>query len=234
MANNVLVIMQSADAEALTWSLQAEGFVVERETDCLTGVERALSETFALVILDASPLAASGINGIESLRRIRHRSLVPVLIVSAEMNDAERVLALELGADDYLSKPYSYKSPAQELIARVRAILRRAGAGVSAFRHLYRAGGLELDKLRRKVSIDGAEIEMTTAEFDLLDLLLKRAGQIVAREEIAQLILGRPLNHNDRSIDMHVSNLRRKLGGAGSDTGRIKAIRGVGYSFTIS
>ncbi|MGH9935275.1 MAG: response regulator transcription factor [Blastocatellia bacterium] len=232
MANDVLVIMKPADAEVLARSLQAEGFVVERETDGATGVERALSENFTLVVLDASP-GSSGINGIESLRRIRHRSLVPVLMVSAELNDAERILALELGADDYLSKPYPHILPAQELIARTRSILRRAGAGVSAFRHLYRAGGLELDKLKRKVSIGAVEIEMTTAEFDLLELLLKRAGQVVAREEIAQLILGRPLNHNDRSIDMHVSNLRRKLCGVNQDAGRIKAIRGIGYSFTI-
>src|SRR5262249_29541281 len=153
----------------------------------------------------------------------------PVLMISASLdglNDAERILALELGADDYMSKPYS----PQELIARVRAILRRAGAGGSAFRHLLRAGDLELDKLKRKVSKGGVEIEMTAAEFDLLELLLARAGQVVAREEIAQLILGRPLNHNDRSIDMHVSNLRRKIGAAGL----INAIRGVGYSFTIS
>lgn len=234
MANDILVIMQPTEADALTQSLQAEGFVVERETDSITGIERALSENFILVILDASPTAAGGISGIESLRRIRERSLLPVLMVSAEMNDAERVLALELGADDYLSKPYLHKLPAQELIARVRAILRRTGAGVSAFRHLVRMGDLELDKLKRMVSKSGVEIEMTTAEFDLLELLLKRAGRVVAREEIAQLILGRPLNHNDRSIDMHVSNLRRKLGGAHGDAGRIKAIRGVGYSFTIS
>lgn len=232
MANDVLVIMPLSDAEALTQSLQAEGFVVEREPDGSSGVERALSENFALIILDASASPAGGIGGIESLRRIRQRSLAPVLMIFTSsaglpgLNDAERILALELGADDYLSKPY----PPQELIARVRAILRRAGAGVSAFRHLLRAGDLELDKLKRKVSKGGVEIEMTAAEFDLLELLLARAGQVVAREEIAQLILGRPLNHNDRSIDMHVSNLRRKIG----DAGRINAIRGVGYSFTIS
>jgi DNA-binding response OmpR family regulator len=233
MANDILVIMQSADAEALTRSLQDEGFVVERETDGLTGIERALSENLALVILDASQ-AAGGISGIQSLRRIRERSLVPVLMVSAEINDAERILALELGADDYLSTPYPHKLLAQELIARVRAILRRTGAGVSVFRHMLKAGDIELDKLRRTVSKSGVEIEMTTAEFDLLELLLKRAGHVVAREEIARLILGRPLNDNDRSIDMHVSNLRRKLSGAQDGAGRIKAIRGVGYSFTIS
>ena len=228
MANGILVVMRRSEAEALAQSLRAEGFVVDHETDCQTGVERALSEYFALVILDASP-AASGINGIESLRRIRHRSLAPILMVSAELNDAERILALELGADDYLSRPY----PPQELIARVRAILRRAGAGVSLYSHLFRAGDLELDKLKRTVSKGGVKIDMTAAEFDLLELFLKRAGQAVSREEIAQLILGRPLNNNDRSVDMHVSNLRRKLGGS-SQAGRIKAIRGVGYSFTIS
>jgi two-component system, OmpR family, response regulator CpxR len=229
MADGILVIMRRADAEALTQSLRAEGFAVEHEADCQTGIERALSENFALVILDGSPAASSGINGIESLRRIRHRSLAPVLMVSAELNDAERILALELGADDYLSRPY----PPQELIARVRAVLRRAGAGVSAYRHLFRAGDLELDKMKRTVSKGGVEIEMTMAEFDLLELFLKRAGQVVSREEIARLILGRPLNDNDRSVDMHVSNLRRKLGDA-RNAGRIKAIRGVGYSFTIS
>jgi DNA-binding response OmpR family regulator len=229
MSEGILVIMRRAGAEALTQCLQAEGFVVEHEVDRHTGIERALSENFALIILDASPAPESGINGIESLRRIRHLSLAPVLMVSAELNDAERILALELGADDYLRQPYS----PQELVARVRAVLRRAGAGVSFYRHLFRAGDLELDKLKRTVSKGGVEIEMTTAEFDLLELFLKRAGQVVTREEIAQLILGRPLNDNDRSVDMHVSNLRRKLGGAPRHAGRIKAIRGVGYSFTI-
>jgi two-component system response regulator CpxR len=230
MASDILVIMQPAEAEAVTQSLHAEGFAVERAADSMTGIERALSEYFALIILDASPVTANGISGIESLRRIRQRSLLPALMVSADPNDAERILALELGADDYLHKPYL----PQELIARARAILRRAGAGVSAFRHLLRAGDLELDKLKRTVSKGTAGITLTTAEFDLLELLLQRAGQVVSREEIAQLILGRPLNYNDRSIDMHISNLRRKLGGVRDGAGNIKAIRGVGYSFTIS
>src|SRR5262245_20598370 len=229
MANDILVIMQPAEAEATTQSLHAEGFAVDRATDNLRGVERALSEYFALVVLDASPIASNGISGIESLRRIRQRSLLPALMVSAEPNDAERILALELGADDYLHKPYL----PQELIARARAILRRAGSGVSSFRHLLRAGDLELDKLKRMVSKGAEEITLTTAEFDLLELLLQRAGQAVPREDIARLILGRQLNYNDRSIDMHISNLRRKLGAASDGGGQIKAIRGVGYSFTL-
>ncbi len=230
MASDILLIMQPAEAGALTQYLQAEGFLVERATDGSEGFERALREVFALVILDASPPAPGGIGGVELLRRIRQRSLLPVLMVSAGLNDAERILALELGADDYLHKPYL----PQELMARARAILRRAGAGVSAFQHLLKAGDLELDRLKRTVSKGGAEITLTTAEFDLLELLLRRAGQVVVREEMAQAILGRPLNYNDRSIDMHISNLRRKLSGAHEGAGRIKAIRGVGYSFTIS
>ncbi|MGH9834253.1 MAG: response regulator transcription factor [Blastocatellia bacterium] len=230
MASEVLLIMQPVEAEALTQHLQAEGFVAERAVDGADGVERALTGKFALAIIDASPWSPGGISGVELLRRIRQRSLLPALMVSAESNGAERILALELGADDYLRKPYL----PQELIARARAILRRAGAGVSAFSHLLRAGDLELDKLKRTVSQGGAEIELTAAEFDLLELLLRHVGQVVTREEIARLILGRPLNHNDRSIDMHVSNLRRKLGGAHAGAGRIKAIRGAGYSFTIS
>ncbi len=230
MANGILIIMRPDDAEALKQSLSGEGFVVEREADIQVGIERALSENFALIILDASPTATGGINGIESLRRIRNRSLAPVLMVSSELNDAQRILALEIGADDYLSQPY----PAQEMVARVRAIMRRSGAGVGVYRQLYRVGDLELDKMKRTVSKSGVQIEMTSAEFDLLELFLKRAGQVVSREEIAQLILGRPLNDNDRSVDMHVSNLRRKLGVAPCHAGRIKAIRGVGYSFTIS
>jgi DNA-binding response OmpR family regulator len=230
MASEVLLIMQPDEAEALTQFMQAEGFVVERAVDGADGVERALRGKFALVIIDASPWSPDGVSGVELLRRIRQRSLLPMLIVSAEPNDAERILALELGADDYLRKPYL----PQELIARARAILRRASAGLSAFGHLLRAGELELDKLKRTVSQGGAEIALTAAEFDLLELLLRHVGQVVTREEIARLILGRPLNHNDRSVDMHVSNLRRKLGGAHEGAGRIKAIRGAGYSFTIS
>jgi DNA-binding response OmpR family regulator len=227
---SLLLIMQPVEAEALTPYLQAEGFAIERAMDNHDGVERALTGDFALVILEASRLEPDGVGGVETLRRIRRRSLLPALMVSAEANDAERILALELGADDYLRKPYL----PQELMARARAILRRAIPGVSAFGHLVKAGDLELDKLKRKASKAGVEIALTYAEFDLLELLLRRVGQVVMREEIARAILGRPLNHNDRSVDMHVSNLRRKLGEAGRGSGRIKAIRGAGYSFTIS
>ena len=160
------------------------------------------------------------------LRQIRQRSLQPVvLLANGSISGAERVLAFELGADDYLEQPCLF----EELTARIRAILRRSSGGISVFGHLLKVNDLELDKLKRTVRKDGEEIILTNSEFDLLELLMKRAGQPVSREEVAQTIFGRQLNLNDRSIDVHISNLRKKLG-----AGRIKAIRGVGYSFTIS
>jgi two-component system response regulator CpxR len=227
--SRILVIAPPSEAESLTLFLQAEDFHVEVFDNCPLLLERVQSGDFAMVLIDAGSSGESGISGIELLRKIRQRSLLPVLIISNSQSEAEKVLALELGADDYLHKPYL----SQELIARVRAIMRRTAASVSGFSHLLRVGNLELDRLKRKVKRDDQEITLTAAEFDLLDLLLKRVGRAVTREEIAQVILGRPLNHNDRSIDMHVSNLRRKLGNGEDGKGRIKAIRGIGYSFTI-
>ena len=205
----------------LAEQLQYAGFRVELCADAEQGVVRALSGEQALTIVAvASPVKS----GLEVLRQIRQHSLHPVMLL-ANGGGAERVLAFELGADDYLEQPCL----PEELTARIRAILRRSGGGVSAFGHLLKANDLELDKLKRAVRQNGEEVTLTTSEFDLLELLMKRAGQTVSREEVAQTIFGRRLNLNDRSIDVHISNLRKKLGG-----GRIKAIRGVGYSFTIS
>jgi DNA-binding response OmpR family regulator len=225
MTHDILAIVRPAEMETLTQFLQAEGFRVEKATDEVTGIERALSGNFALVILEASPVRENGICGTESLRRIRQRSLLPALVLTTEFNEAERSLALELGADDYLGAPYS----PSELAARANALLGRSG--VNTFRHFLRAGELELDVLNRTVNKGVRKIDLTTAEFDLLELLLKRAGQAVSREEIAQSILGRPLNYNDRSIDMHVSNIRRKLRVARNGAGSIRSVRGIGYSF---
>ena len=228
--SHILIIAPSAEAESLSRFLHTEGLTVETMANGLAAGERVLSDDFDLAIIDDLPLEASEIGGIEIVRRIRQRSLLPVMLISGRQSEMERVLAFELGADDYLHKPYL----PQELLARVRAILRRAGGGVSTFRHLLKVDDFELDRLKRKVRKGGEEIILTTAEFELLELLLRRIGQAVTREEIAQVVLGRPLNQNDRSIDMHVSNLRRKLGSSGNGGRFIKAIRGIGYSFTLS
>lgn len=224
--SDILVIHEvpknSDDSFPLAEQLQYAGFVVELCDDAEPGIVRALSGEQALTIIAvASPIRS----GLEVLRQIRQRSLQPVmLLANGGASDAERILAFELGADDYLEQPCLF----EELIARIRAILRRSSSGVSSFGHLLKINDLELDKLKRTVRKDGDEITLTISEFDLLELLMKRAGQTVSREEVAQTIFGRRLNLNDRSIDVHVSNLRKKLGG-----GRIKAIRGVGYTFTL-
>lgn len=206
----------------LAEQLQHAGFEVELCADAEQGVVRALAgEPSLTIVAVASPLKS----GLEVLRQIRQRSLQPVmLLANGGGSGAERILAFELGADDYLEQTCLF----EEMAARIRAILRRSSGGISAFGHLLKVHDLELDKLKRTVRQDGEEVILTTSEFDLLELLMKRAGQPISREEVAQTIFGRPLNMNDRSIDVHVSNLRKKLG-----AGRIKAIRGVGYSFTL-
>lgn len=226
----ILVIYEAQDSSLLAEQLQSTGFTVELCDGADHGVVRALSGEHALTIIAVSPPVKSGL---EVLRQIRQRSLQPVVLLTDRSgggtNDAERLLAFELGADDYLEQPILH----EELIARLRAVLRRGGIGVSAFGPLLKAGDLELDKLARTVKRGGVEIPLTISEFDLLDLLMRKAGQIVSREEMARTIFGRQLNLNDRGIDVHISNLRKKLAGQ-HGIGRIKAIRGVGYSFTIS
>jgi two-component system response regulator CpxR len=203
--------------------LQSAGFKVELCTDAEQGVARALSNPHSLTIIAfVSPVKSR----LEVLREIRRQSLQPVMVLAnSGGSGAERILAFELGADDYLEQPCLI----EELTARIRAILRRSSGGISAFGHLLKVNDLELDKLKRSVRQNGRGVTLTTSEFDLLELLMKRVGQPVSREEVARTIFGRSLNLNDRSIDVHVSNLRKKLGAE-----RIKTIRGVGYSFTLS
>jgi two-component system response regulator CpxR len=219
MMNKLLVIHTTLGEEFLREQLQAAGFEIETVTEIAQGITRALSGEHALAIV-----GLPDVRGLEVLRRLRQESLLPVLLLAERATESERILSFELGADDYLPVPFA----PEELLARARAILRRTGAGVSAFGHLLKVNELELDRLKRTVKQNGARLTLTTSEFDLLEQLLKRAGQTVSREELAQAILGRPLNANDRSIDVHISNLRRKLGSGE----RIKAVRGVGYVFT--
>jgi DNA-binding response OmpR family regulator len=222
---HILIIGRSSDLELIKGYLQSEGFATESIEEVEQGVGRALSGQHALIILDMPPGRASAI---EVVRRIRQQAMLPVMILSADYNDTERVLALEFGADDYQPKPLHHP----ELIARIRALLRRSSPGTSRFGHLLKGGAIELDKMRRIARNGGKEIVLTTVEFDLLEYLLKKSGQVVSREELAQEVLGRRLNSNDRSIDVHISNLRKKL--EVDQRTRIKSIRGIGYSLISS
>jgi len=204
--------------EMLTERLEQDEFVTESVHDGIRGLERARSGEHALVVLD---LMLPGINGIQVLRQLRQQSDVPVLILTAKGEDVERILGLEIGADDYLPKPFNPR----ELVARIRAILRRSLRGSGEERPIL-AGDLEIHPASREVYLEGRSLELTSVEFALLETLVKDAGRIVSRERLTEIALGRELRPFDRVIDVHVSNLRRKLGNE-----RIKTVRGSGYLF---
>jgi len=193
-----------------------------------TGLKAALEKPFALVLLD---VMLPGLDGFEVLRRIRAKSTISVLLLTARGEDVDRIVGLEIGADDYLSKPFNPR----ELLARVRAILRRnTGAGLKQEQTVLRTDGLELNRAARTVQQNGKKIELTDVEFALLEALMRSPGKVVTREDISENVLGRKFHPFDRSLDMHVSRLRRKLGGKGISEEQVKTIRGVGYQLTVN
>jgi DNA-binding response OmpR family regulator len=204
--------------------LGTEGFELEAVHDGLRGLERVLSREHAFVILD---LMLPGMGGLDVLRRLRAQSPIPVLILTARGEDVDRILGLEIGADDYLPKPFNPR----ELIARIRAILRRTTPSPERAASLT-VSGIRLDPAAREAWIDGTQLDLTTVEFTLLETLLRDAGHVVTREALTETVLGRTLGPFDRVIDVHISNLRKKLGVAHTDD-RIKAIRGSGYLFAL-
>jgi two-component system, OmpR family, response regulator CpxR len=206
--------------------LGQEGFRVNVCNDGPSGLARALAERPDLVILD---VMLPGASGFDVLRRLRQSSRVPVIMLTARGDDVDRIVGLEMGADDYLGKPFNPR----ELVARIRAVQRRAAAApgdrVTAA-EILNAGDVALDVGARVATLAGIEVELTSAELGLLELLLRSAGKVVSREDISEKVLGRKFSPYDRSIDVHVSNLRKKLAGeAGRD--RIKTVRGTGYLF---
>jgi len=207
--------------------LKPEGFEVQAVHDGETGLERALAGETDLVVLD---MMLPGISGLDVLRKLRERSRLPVLILTARGQDVDRIVGLEIGADDYLGKPFNPR----ELLARIRAILRRTKTGpASGEPKKIAIGDVEMDLGARTVRKAGDGVELTSLEFNLLEKLMMQAGEVVTREQIAQEILGRRFVAYDRSIDMHVSKLRRKLGRYADGEERIKSIRGVGYVYTL-
>lgn len=209
-------------SEILTEYFAAEGFDVEPAHDGVRGLERARSGEHAIVILD---LLLPGLRGLDVLRQLRADSNIPVLILTARGEDVDRIVGLELGADDYLAKPFN----SRELMARVRAILRRARPQEAGTR--VEVGDVTLDPLTRQAWRDGQPLSLTMAEFVLLEAFLRHAGHVLSRERIARRVLGRRLASFDRSIDVHVSNLRKKLGDATGAREHIRAVRGEGYVF---
>ena len=206
--------------------LQAEGFAVECVHDGERGLQKSTVGRYMLVVLD---VMLPGINGFEVLRRIRATSRLPVLLLTARGEDVDRIVGLEIGADDYLPKPFNPR----ELVARIRAILRRTrsdGKPTQPAPEILRVGEVELDPATRTVRNGGKLVDLTSVEFNLLEVLLREAGHVVPRERLVNAVLSRKFSPFDRSIDMHVSKVRKKLGDTDNDE-HIKTVRGVGYIF---
>ena len=212
--------------------LGREGMDADPVYDGENGLARAQSGQYALVLLD---VMLPGIGGLEVLRRLRSSGTLgarlPVLMLTARGDELDKVLGLEMGADDYLPKPFNPR----ELAARLRAILRRAhgGPNEAAPREKFEVGDVELNLAARTLRRGGEKVELTGLEFDLMTAFLREAGRVVPREQIFRDVFGRKLLPGDRSIDTHVSNLRRKLGSHPDGSDRFKNLRGVGYGYTL-
>ncbi len=217
------ILLIDDDAELcglLVELLSREGFSTECQHEGKRGLDRALHGGFDLVILD---VMLPGLDGFEILHRLRAESRVPVLMLTARGEDLDRIAGLEMGADDYLGKPFN----SRELVARIRAILRRQERPASQAGPLE-VNGVRIDPGTREVTVNGKKVELTTFEFDILDLLMRSAGKVISRDDLMEHLYNRKATPYDRSADMHVSHLRKKL-----ETERplIKTIRGAGYQF---
>jgi DNA-binding response OmpR family regulator len=206
--------------------LGKNGFRVRTAHRGDTGLKAALQRPWSIILLD---VMLPGMDGFEALKRIRAESAVSVLLLTARGEDVDRIVGLEIGADDYLPKPFNPR----ELLARMRAVLRRNAAPASAQPAVLRVHDLELDPAARKALKAEKRLDLTDVEFGLLEALMRSPGKVVHREELSQSVLGRPFDPFDRSLDMHVSRLRRKLSHAGSSEDQVKTIRGVGYQLVV-
>jgi DNA-binding response OmpR family regulator len=221
-----LVLLIDDDTELVgmfTEYLEQEGFRVACAHDGEAGVREALSGQYAIAILD---VMMPRMNGIETLRRIRAASRMPVLMLTGRGDDADRILGLELGADDYVAKPCTPR----ELTARVRAILRRTqGAGGDGPGISLTVGKLTMLPEQRRATWDGLALELTSTEFNLLEVLARNAGRPVSKNDLSEQGLGRPLARFDRNIDVHLSSLRHKLGTLSDGRSCLQTVYRLGY-----
>lgn len=223
---SVLIVDDDRElGQMLTEYLSGEGFQVSVIRDGAEALERLIDEPHPadLVILD---VMLPSLSGFEVLRRLRRNLSVPVIMLTAHGADVDRIVGLELGADDYLAKPFNPR----ELVARVRAVLRRfSPRDADAPAHPVTIGPLRLDPAIFEVTLSGQAVRLTGTELRLLEVLMRSAGQVQSRESLTERVLGRRLTPYDRSIDTHVSNLRRKLGLGENGLPEIRSIRGAGY-----
>ncbi len=221
----VLIVDDDSElCHLLSRQLEGDGFRVTTAGDGPSGLAAALEASPDVVILD---VMLPGMDGFEVLRRLRAASTVPVLMLTARGEDVDRIVGLEMGADDYLPKPFNPR----ELVARLRAILRRTQEFALPHEGVIRLGDLTLDPGARTVSRGGEEIALTGLEFSLLEELVRHAGRVATRDHLYREVLGRRPSAFDRALDAHISSLRKKLGPLPGGGERIKTVRGVGYLY---
>jgi len=206
--------------------LRPEGFEIVSVHDGIEGLRFAVEAGYSLVVLD---IMLPGMNGLEVLQRIRAEMDTPILMLTARGEEVDRIVGLEMGADDYLPKPFNPR----ELVARIRAVLRRTRdrAAVRNGPERIIVGDVDMDLGTREVRRGGMHLEVTSIEFNLLEILLREAGRVVTREYLTEKVLGRAFTAYDRSVDVHLSSLRKKLGHKIGDLDRIKTVRGSGYIY---
>jgi len=230
MRTNILLIEDDQELnELLTEFLQLEDFNVTSIFDGAEGLEQAKNSDFDAIVLD---IMLPKMNGLEVLKQLRNSKKTPVLMLTARGDEVDRIVGFEMGADDYLPKPCNPR----ELIARIKAILRRVDMDTEDTRKSNKNGALKLDDVEinpatRVATLSDVALELTSTEFNLLESLLTNAGSVLSKEDLTKTALGRKLTMYDRSVDMHLSNLRRKLGPFSDGEQRIKTVRGVGYIY---
>lgn len=203
--------------------LEREGYTVGKAHDGEAGIAEALSGGYDIAVLD---VMMPRLNGIEVLRQIRQRSDIPIVMLTARGDDADRVVGLELGADDYVPKPCTPR----ELVARIRAILRRSVQAANAAKlSKVSVGELDLCPEQRSANWQGVPLVLTSTEFNLLELLARNAGKVVSKGELSEHALGRPMSRYDRSIDVHISSIRHKLASLPDGRSRIQTVFRQGY-----
>ncbi len=233
MQHHLLMIEDDARLAAMVAEyLTQNGFTVSHALDGQSGLAQLLqppnNHAPDLVVLD---LMLPDIDGLEVCRRIRALptplAQTPVLMLTAKGDPMDRIIGLEMGADDYLPKPFEPR----ELLARIRAVLRRKVEAPAAAQNLLRFGSLEIDRDARTVQVNGAPCELTSYQFDLLVALAERAGRVLTRDQIMEAVRGRELEAFDRSIDVHMGRIRAAIEADAKDPKRILTVRGVGYVF---
>jgi len=224
MNSNILIVDDDTElTDLLMQYLEPEGFNITCAHDGESGVKKALNKPFDAIILD---VMLPKLNGFEVLKAIREHLDTPVLMLTARGDDIDRIVGLEIGADDYLAKPCNPR----ELLARLRAILRRTQK-TPVHRPTIEYENILIDCAKRTVTVALEPLELTNAEFNILEMLMKSPGQAFSKEELTEYALGRKYTAYDRSIDVHISNLRNKLGNNAAGEDLVKTIRGFGYLF---